>query len=847
VSVPDFPFSAKPNWQIEPVRDIGLAVRGSHIITQQSPNIEIVGTFHIIWADAGAGSSVVSLPIYLLHEEGTGRTFVLKFDSNSPPILDEQNLSAYDMSKVRVWGITGEREGEVTVTQMRFEGPRASSEVRLNAIVGTQNWATILLKYVDDTLDPNDGDGIIPHEASWYTNGIYGGSYPSLNYYFQQLSYGQISSITGTVYGWYTLSGTTDPAPPSGSGCSGTQGSRCDIVDGPLVDPDGEGPDPPEPSLDFVELVNEAISLTDSVIDFSTLNGVNLILNGAFDSPGSCRSYGAEGWPFATADGLYPLRTTWIAGCAKFAAIAHEMGHGFGLNHEGSLKLGPYNSHWDVMSSGGTCNPMDATYGCLPAGTTLAHRELLGWLPADRVLTAYLVGTAYFTLTTELFPRDTLSPPASPAGSSNVMMIKLYLPGSPSPTTYYTLEAVRKTGSTNYDQFATTTAVLIHIYDPLRADQNAAIVDLDGADVNGDGAPDGDGDPNDQWGSRWTGQTHDNRDHHLKVSVLGSSPSGGFYVKIDYGIRNYFGVRGQNNGVYYDLQVGQVLFPDPDVTLWGSNRYWSQLPGGTNEGPGLALCDDALQLVVRGLDSKIYYGSVTLDDELFSGWKQIYGSTPSKPALTAKDPTPLAADGNCELFLLVRGSDNGIYLTSISPAGAWVGTWSQLPGSTDAGPAIAYVAASDTLHMLVKGNSNNYIYWATMPVAGAFSGWSKLDGKTPSGPAIAEYYDSTVSSSVLAVVRGMDNKIYWRLWTSAGGWSSWQKMAPGATDAQPSVACVLRSLPTPQYVIAVHGLDGKIYFTRGLQVRLGPSWYWDAWRALPGSSPSSPSIASWPG
>ena len=114
---------------------------------------------------------------------------MLKFDSNSPPILDEQNLSAYDMSKVRVWGITGEREGEVTVTQMRFEGPRASSEVRLNAIVGTQNWATILLKYVDDTLDPNDGDGIIPHEASWYTNGIYGGSYPSLNYYFQQLSY----------------------------------------------------------------------------------------------------------------------------------------------------------------------------------------------------------------------------------------------------------------------------------------------------------------------------------------------------------------------------------------------------------------------------------------------------------------------------------------------------------------------------------------------------------------------------------------------------------------------------------------------------------------------------------
>ena len=73
VSVPDFPFSAKPNWQIEPVRDIGLAVRGSHIITQQSPNIEIVGTFHIIWADAGAGSSVVSLPIYLLHEEGYGQ------------------------------------------------------------------------------------------------------------------------------------------------------------------------------------------------------------------------------------------------------------------------------------------------------------------------------------------------------------------------------------------------------------------------------------------------------------------------------------------------------------------------------------------------------------------------------------------------------------------------------------------------------------------------------------------------------------------------------------------------------------------------------------------------------
>jgi len=250
----------------------------------------------------------------------------------------------------------------------------------------------------------------------------------------------------------------------------------------------------------------------------------------------------------------------------------------------------------------------------------------------------------------------------------------------------------------------------------------------------------------------------------------------------------------------------------------------------------MAVCDNRIHFVVKGSGSNnLYYGNVNLATGAFSGWTLISGQTPSKPALTAKDPTPLVADANCALFLLVRGMTNGIYLRTRTSS--W-GSWITLPGSTDAGPAIAYVSASDTLHMLVKGNGNNNIYWATRTVAGGtFSGWSLISGQTPSGPALTEWQPGT--NRVLAVVRGTDNKIWTRQWLSASGWGAWSSLSSGSTDSQPSV---IRLAGVSQFIIAVRGLDGKIYFKIGTQLA---TLVWGPWRALPsGTTPSSPTVTA---
>jgi hypothetical protein len=91
----------------------------------------------------------------------------------------------------------------------------------------------------------------------------------------------------------------------------------------------------------------------------------------------------------------------------------------------------------------------------------------------------------------------------------------------------------------------------------------------------------------------------------------------------------------------------------------------------------------------------------------------------------------LASDGS-NLYLAVRGGDNGIYIKTWN--GAW-GPWEKIPiGVTQTTPTITWY--NGALYIFVKG-TDNAIYYCVRTGAGQYSGWTKLDGLTPSSPATA--------------------------------------------------------------------------------------------------------------
>jgi hypothetical protein len=141
-------------------------------------------------------------------------------------------------------------------------------------------------------------------------------------------------------------------------------------------------------------------------------------------------------------------------------ALAHEMGHGFGLPHANNsdLDADTYDNPWDVMSDWRVDATSDATFGTLPKHINIYHRDRLGWIDAARKLTIGSAGT---------FTNLSLDA-AEIASSTNLQMIVVTLPGAVA-THYYTIEA-RRAGAAGdaYDHNLAGSAVIIHEIDMTR-------------------------------------------------------------------------------------------------------------------------------------------------------------------------------------------------------------------------------------------------------------------------------------------------------------------------------------------------------------------------------------------
>ena len=285
------------------------------------------------------------------------------------------------------------------------------------AVLGNTRWVTIACKF----------KGIAEEQKPVsFFQGQYGTAPGQLGHYWQEVSYGKINLAGSSAHGWFNL-----PQPRSY-----------------YVDTDAGG----YSYADLNRLFNDCAAAADPRVDFSSVQGVNLMFNGNLDG------FAWGGDSCGLLDGVEKcLRSTWIpAGVFEhLATLAHEMGHGYGLPHSNNSDGDnvTYDNPWDLMSGFGHNAVVDATYGPLPKHLNIIQRDRLGWVDAARKL----------ILSKTQVATDVLLDRASLGATGNLQMIQLEeeslgTPGITHPK--FTLEVRKRSGK--YEAQLAGDAVIIH-------------------------------------------------------------------------------------------------------------------------------------------------------------------------------------------------------------------------------------------------------------------------------------------------------------------------------------------------------------------------------------------------
>ena len=246
--------------------------------------------------------------------------------------------------------------GKKTTPEGAYQALQAPSQ---EAVTGSQAWVTILCRFGDAT-------DVTPHPVSYY-EGFLGASEPGLEHYWNEVSYGNIPDLRGSiVVGWYNL-----PRPRSYY----------------VYDKDGDG----EEESDGRRMREDCTAAADADVFFPDFWGINLVYNGKLerDVGGFVSVRGPN--ILLTKDGqqqFYSVTHLSAQGAESQATWAHEMGHAFGLMHssgpygQDDPRASPttYDSQWDVMSGGRSLDP-HPDYGRIGVHTIAYHKDFLGWIP----------------------------------------------------------------------------------------------------------------------------------------------------------------------------------------------------------------------------------------------------------------------------------------------------------------------------------------------------------------------------------------------------------------------------------------------------------------------------------
>ncbi len=238
----------------------------------------------------------------------------------------------------------------------------------------------------------------MPHSTPYFSSmfGAAGAGTGGLYDYFNDQSYGK-HKINVTVRGWYTMPFTKAQEAPK---------SRWDKINDCVATAARGGY--------TVPTGHRIVVLTNSQQDSGSAGGRVLLDPGAWN--------------------------------VRFAA--HEMGHGYGLDHSYSNDLtyqnaswsgpGEYDDMWDEMSAQHVYSTA-GTYGQRGTGLNAFHRDKLGWIPKNRITTFGANGVSAATVS--------LAPLNVPAAGGSLLVRVPYNPGD--LFNYYTVEYQRKTGWSN--------------------------------------------------------------------------------------------------------------------------------------------------------------------------------------------------------------------------------------------------------------------------------------------------------------------------------------------------------------------------------------------------------------
>jgi M6 family metalloprotease-like protein len=283
-------------------------------------------------------------------------------------------------------------------------------------VLGSTRWVTLMCKFSDIATE---------HKPRDYFHAQYGNAPGQLGHYWSQVSYGKVNLAGSAAHGWYSL-----PSP---------RAEYVKMVNG-------------KNKAELSRLFADCAAAADAEVDFSGVQGVNLMFNGELDG------YAWGGGACTTLDGTYICtRVTWNPPWSfnNLSPLAHEMGHGYGLPHSDNADGDgdTYDNPWDLLSDAWRYAATDATYGILPKHLSMYQRERLGWVDAARRLTVPAGNQQSLLLTLDA---------GSVEGSAHVQLVVLAMPAQPDPyrTVIYTLEARRRTGT--YEARLAGDAVIIH-------------------------------------------------------------------------------------------------------------------------------------------------------------------------------------------------------------------------------------------------------------------------------------------------------------------------------------------------------------------------------------------------